>query len=657
MLVLGFIWAMHHHHARHMHDERLRSEEAEHLNLVGIIGQNVRQLADRAGTGGHSAGGAELDVGYLLRLLRHITLGETGFIQLLDGRGQEYLRADTNGMVTAGAPLSPLPPAGQHSGVFRSEMAGDSYHTAYHRLPEQGLTVLIHKHMAEVLASYHKGRRQQLVIHVLVSLALAMSVLWTLSLLRRKQLALETLQRSQSEKQKLIVQLEDEHQRSSRAAATDHLSGLFNRRQFLEVAERSLTLQRNKRRLTALLFIDLDRFKSINDTLGHRVGDLLLQAVAGRITRMLEPGDLASRFGGDEFVILLAGDRTEQDIIDCVDALVQRLSAVYKLEGSEVNSSPSVGVAICPRDAQSLDTLIRYADAAMYSAKRAGRGQYRFFDPSLNVVDVKEFRLEQAFPEALKQRQFVLHYQPLICLCDMRIIGYEALVRWQHPEFGLIYPDRFIPIAERSGFIIQLGAQVIELACSQLAVWKSEGRVTQVSVNVSALQLGQPDFSDQVLATLQRHGLAADQLELEITETAILDQEQLAIASLQRLREAGVGISLDDFGKGYAGFAHLNALPVGKLKIDRSLISELSNSHDDSPIVSSTIALAKRLNLQVVAEGVETPEQVVYLRLAGCDVGQGYYFSRPIPAGQVSEFEEQFLAGNRQAAGRRKVIA
>ena len=592
----------------------------------------------------------ELDVGYLLSLYQHIDLGDTGFIQLLDAHGQEYLRADSTGVIIDGAPLQPLSPIGQTSGVLRSQVANYSYHSAYQTVPQHGLTVFIHKEMAEVLAPYHEARARQLLINSLVSLAIILCVLWMLKLLNRQQLALEDLQRSQEERQQLIVQLEEEHQRTSRAASTDHLSGLFNRRQFIEVGGLCLTEQRNKRRLAAVLFIDLDRFKSINDTLGHRIGDLLLQAVAGRITRVLGPDDLAARFGGDEFVVLLAGDRAEKDIINWVDALVQHLSAVYQLEGSEVNTSPSVGVAICPRDAQDLDTLIRYADAAMYSAKRAGRGQYRFFDPSLNVVDVEEFRLEQAFREALKQRQFVLHFQPQVALDNMSIIGYEALVRWQHPEFGLIYPDRFIPIAERSGFIIPLGAEVIELACSQLAVWAGEGQVAQVAVNVSALQLGQPDFSDQVLGALQRHGLTADQLELEITETAIFEQEQLAVASLERLREAGLSISLDDFGKGYAGFAHLNALPVSKLKIDRALIAELSNSHDDSLIVSSTITLAKRLNLQVVAEGVETPEQVVHLRLAGCDVGQGYHFSRPMQAEHVGEFEAMFKAKSRVVA-------
>lgn len=309
-------------------------------------------------------------------------------------------------------------------------------------MQQHDLTVVIHKELAEVLAPYQAGKSRQWLINIFVSIAIILCVLWMLRLLHHQQQALGNLQRSQREKQRLIESLEEAHERSSRAASTDHLSGLYNRRQFIDVAGSVLIKQRNKRRLMAILFIDLDRFKSINDTLGHRIGDLLLQAVAGRITRLLKTGDLAARFGGDEFVVLLAGDRTEQEIVNWVTELTQRLSALYQLEGSEVHTSPSVGIAICPRDAQDMDTLLRHADAAMYSAKRAGRGQYRFYDPSLNVVDVEEFRLEQGLRDALEQHQFVLHYQPQIALDSMGIAGYEALVRWKHPEFGLIYPDR-----------------------------------------------------------------------------------------------------------------------------------------------------------------------------------------------------------------------
>ena len=238
----------------------------------------------------------------------------------------------------------------------------------------------------------------------------------------------------------------------------------------------------------------------------------------------------------------------------------------------------------------------------------------------------------------MSARQFVLHYQPQIHLDTHQVVGYEALVRWDHPEFGLLYPDRFIGLAERSGFIVELGWEVLRLACEALAGWAAEGREARLAVNVSALQLRQADFASRLLDGLHSHGIAPGQLELEITETTILDPEGPGVEHLHRLRLAGLGISLDDFGRGYAGFAHLHSLPLSKLKIDRSLIASLSNSPDDSPIVSSTIILAKRLGLAVVAEGVETRAQVVCLKLAGCDIAQGYHFSRPLSDVQLREY-------------------
>ncbi|MCO5785406.1 GGDEF-domain containing protein [Pseudomonas sp. G11-1] len=742
-LIVLFLWVMFYYHNDQIHDERLKAEAAEHLNLSVIIAENLRQMADRAKAAGgiyrseqqqggdvaerlsrllagdpvfnrlsvfgargqllfasHEAGLAvlppawlerlhsdtevtanepfippalgdaqthwpfpnwrlpflvplagsdgqvmlvEMDIGYLVSLYHYIDLGQTGFIQLLDASNRERMRADSSGVIIGGATLSPAP--GQDgSAVYTSRVGSKLYQSAFHGMPQHGFTVVISKQYDEILQSFRAGQSRQLLFNGVMTLAVLICVFWMVRMLHGQQAALRTLQQSQGENQQLIARLESEHERSSRAASTDHLSGLFNRRQFIEVASRQLVEQRSRRRLLAVLFIDLDRFKSINDTLGHRIGDLLLQAVAGRITRLLEPGDEAARFGGDEFVVLLAGSRTEQQIISWVDQLTQRLSAPYQLEDSEVNTSPSIGISICPRDGQDVDSLIRHADAAMYSAKRAGRGRYRFFDPSLNVADVQEFYLEQAFGEALAKHQFVLHYQPQIDLDSMSVTGYEALVRWKHPDFGLIYPDRFISIAERSGFIIGLGEEVITLACRQLAAWGDEGLDTRVAVNVSAIQLSQPHFSSMVLRQLAETGVETWRLELEITETAILEKESMAIASLETLRAAGLGVSLDDFGSGYAGFAHLQSLPVNKLKIDRGLIAQLSNSHDDSLIVSFTITLAKRLSLRVVAEGVETPEQLVYLRLAGCDLVQGYHFSRPMPAEQVAEFERGFHA-------------
>ncbi|MNM49098.1 Phytochrome-like protein cph2 [compost metagenome] len=581
----------------------------------------------------------QLDIGYLAVLLQHIDLGSSGLVRLLQDDGLERLRIDSSGVVVAGDALLPgLPDSGSEAGMLTQYAAGDPYQSLYRRLPERGFSVVVSQRQDEILAPSTLAYSRQFWLNLSMTLMILASLLWTLRLLRKRQEAFSALEQAQQVNQQLIDRLEDEHRRSSHAAATDHLSGLHNRRQFVEVAGQVLTRQRGKRRLMAILFIDMDRFKSINDSLGHKIGDLLLQAVAGRIQRLLEPGDEASRFGGDEFVVLLAGERSEEQINAWVRVLVQKLSATYALDGQEVNTSPSVGVSICPRDGQDIDSLIRSADAAMYSAKQAGRAQYRFFDPSLNLADIHAFTLEQAFGSALAERQFVLHYQPQIRLDTQQVLGYEALVRWDHPEFGLLYPDRFIDLAERSGFIVELGWEVLRLACEALSGWDAQGRETRLAVNVSALQLRQADFAARLLSKLQQYAIAPQRLELEITETTILDPEGTAVAHLHTLRDAGLGISLDDFGRGYAGFAHLHSLPLSKLKIDRSLIAPLSNSHDDSPIVSSTIILAKRLGLEVVAEGVETREQVVCLKLAGCDIAQGYHFSRPLSPAQLRDY-------------------
>lgn len=581
----------------------------------------------------------QLDISYLAALFERIDLGRTGMMRLLDNDGNERLRINGNGVVISGESLEPtLATQGKDAGVLAQHSATAEYQSLYLRMPQRGFSVILSQQRDEILAPSQLASERQLWLNLCMTLFLMGSLVWTLCVLHRRQEAFNALEQAQLVNQDLISRLEDEHQRSSLAAATDHLSGLHNRRQFMEVATHVLAQQRNKRRLLAILFIDMDRFKSINDSLGHRVGDLLLQAVAGRISRLLAPGDEAARFGGDEFVVLLAGDRSEEQIDEWARALVDKLSAVYSLEEHELTTSPSVGVSICPRDGRDVEDIIRCADAAMYSAKRSGRGQYRFFDPSLNAADIKEFILEQAFTGALSDRQFVLHYQPQIRLDSMQVESYEALVRWMHPEFGLLFPDQFISLAERSGFIVALGWEVLRLACEDMARWQEQGREINVAVNISPLQLRQTDFSSRLLNQLTHYNIAPEQLELEITETTVLDDAGQGVEHLKRLRCAGLEISLDDFGQGYAGFAHLQSLPLTKLKIDRAVIAPLSNSPDDNPIVASTIILAKRLGLEVVAEGVETREQVICLKLAGCDLVQGYHFSRPMSLEQLDQY-------------------
>jgi diguanylate cyclase (GGDEF)-like protein len=387
--------------------------------------------------------------------------------------------------------------------------------------------------------------------------------------------------------------------------------------------------------LLAILFIDMDRFKSINDSLGHKIGDLLLQAVAGRIQRLLEPGDEASRFGGDEFVVLLAGERSEEQINGWVRALVEKLSATYALDGQEVNTSPSVGVSICPRDGQDIDALIRCADAAMYSAKQAGRAQYRFFDPSLNLSDIQAFTLEQAFGSALRA--------PVRCTFSRRSASTPcrcwATKRWcagtirssacSTPTVSSAWPSA--AVHRRTG----LGGPAPGLRGAGTLGCARSGRAPGGQCVGAATAPGRLQRPAVGRTRLLRHRPSAWSWR---SPKPPCSPQGTAVEHLHRLRAAGIGISLDDFGRGYAGFAHLQALPLSRLKIDRSLIAPLSNSYDDSPIVSSTIILAKRLGLEVVAEGVETREQVVCLKLAGCDIAQGYHFSRPLSPAQLHEY-------------------
>ncbi|EHJ04377.1 MULTISPECIES: EAL domain-containing protein [Marinobacter] len=585
----------------------------------------------------------ELDIGYLASLMQNVELG-SGFIQILDSAGNEWMRASESGIVIGG-PALPKMSRPQEGRVITSDAVINLPEGRYQYVsvsrPINGFTIAVAQPLEEVLAPLALGQAKQLAANTLMTALVVGIVIWLIHGLKKQQQVLEALRTSEQSNRKLIERLETENARSNRAATIDHLSGLLNRRQFLDEAKTSVLEQRRARRLSSMLFIDLDRFKSINDSLGHHVGDMLLQAVAGRIQRMLAPGDIAARFGGDEFVVLLLGDRTEAGIEQWASALTDHLSAPYMLEGTELNTSSSIGIAISPRDGQSVDQLTRCADAAMYSAKKAGRGQYRFFDQSLNVTDVEEFHLEQAFTESLRNRDFLLHYQPQVCLDSMEVIGYEALVRWQHPSFGLLYPDKFIPLSEKTGFVVKLGMEVLRLACVQISEWQQMLGVSKpIAVNVSPIQLSQPDFCANVLTMLSDMGLNPDLLELEITETAML--ESRAVETLHRLKQAGIRLSLDDFGTGYAGFAHLEAVPVDKLKIDRSLINRISNSHDDSPIVSSTIILARRMAIQVVAEGVETHDQLVHLKVAGCHIAQGYFLGRPMPAEKILDFERAF---------------
>jgi diguanylate cyclase (GGDEF)-like protein/PAS domain S-box-containing protein len=418
----------------------------------------------------------------------------------------------------------------------------------------------------------------------------------------------------------------------------DSLTGLPNRRLLRDRLAQALVKSERKRRAGAVLFIDLDNFKNINDTLGHGVGDRLLQHVALRLGEVTRESDTVARFGGDEFVILLedlddAGHGAGSRAALVAQKVLGVLAAAYHLDGYKLYSTPSIGIALYEDHGQPVDEVLKRADLAMYDAKAAGRNTFRFFAARMQAAMDERVALESDLRHAVERDELVLHFQPIVDH-DGRITCAEALVRWQHPERGLLGPDQFIPIAERSGLILAIGEWVLNHACSQLAQWgRTEGYGNlQVAVNVSARQFSQVDFVERVLGTLQRLGAEASHLKLELTESVLLHDVEEVIARMNVLRSHGVCFALDDFGTGYSSLSYLQRLPLDQLKIDRSFVHEMLGSPNAATIVCAIVALAESLGMDVIAEGVETEAQRKFLDGCGCRLFQGYWFSRPVPA-------------------------
>ena len=387
-----------------------------------------------------------------------------------------------------------------------------------------------------------------------------------------------------------------------------------------------------------VLFIDLDRFKVINDSLGHHVGDGLLKEVGRRLRAALRATDTVARLGGDEFLVLLPGIGSADEIAPIANALVRRVTEPFTLEGHALRVAPSIGITVYPDDASDYDTLLRNADIAMYKAKQDGRSGYRFYCAALHANASRLWQIERDMRDALALGQYRLHYQPQVDLATGARIGCEALVRWQHPERGMIAPDQFIPVAEETGFIAELGEWVLHEACRQNRAWQDAGQpALPVAVNVSAYQFQRAGFYDTVVAALAQNGLAAACLELEMTERIVMDDAQGAIELLQRLRALGVRLAIDDFGTGYSSLGYLRRLPVDKLKIDRSFIRDIEQSRENLAVTQAVITLGRNLGMTVVAEGIETAAQANVLIEHGCEQGQGYYFGRPAPDGLCGE--------------------
>ncbi|MBS4097357.1 MAG: EAL domain-containing protein [Sulfuricella sp.] len=428
-------------------------------------------------------------------------------------------------------------------------------------------------------------------------------------------------------------------ERIHRLAHHDVLTGLLNRFSLETRLEQALLSARRENREAAVLFIDMDRFKTINDTLGHHVGDLLLIEVARRLQASVRESDIVSRLGGDEFVVVLTGLDNGMDSAHCADMIVEVLGQPYRIDGNDLHTTPSVGISIFPNDGSTPEALMKNADTAMYHAKELGRNNYQFFTTAMTNAAMEKLALERDLRTALMEQQFELHYQPKICTADGRTCGVEALVRWRHPEKGLIPPLKFIPIAEETGQIEALGEWVLDEACRQQAAWRAQGLTNaRVAVNLSAHQLRSPTLVERVRAIMKKHGIARDDLELEVTESVAMDNPERAIGRLKELRDLGVTLAIDDFGTGYSSLAYLKLLPIQILKLDRAFVRDIESDENDAAISAATLALAHNLGLKVVAEGVETEGQQYFLSVHQCDFLQGYLFSKPLPAEEATAF-------------------
>ena len=431
------------------------------------------------------------------------------------------------------------------------------------------------------------------------------------------------------------IRRKDEH--IFHQAYHDALTDLPNRALLQNRLDHAIkTAQRDMTRI-AVLFIDLDRFKVINDSLGHVTGDELLQCAARRLTNSVRASDTVSRQGGDEFVILASIEHIA-DAVHIAEKVIADMNEPFDIGEHRLNVGASVGISIYPQEGDDAATLLRNADVAMYAAKEAGRGTFRFFDPAMNERAQKRLHLEETLRRALSGNEFELFYQPKICLIDSRYCGMEALIRWRDPELGIVSPADFIPLAEETGLIEPIGNWVLETACAQMRRWADAGRIAgPVAVNVSAKQLNNPDFAAELEAILKRHRLEASCLQLEVTESTVMTDPEMAIEALSKLAALGVTIAIDDFGTGYSSFSYLKRLPIHLLKVDRSFVTDIGISREDDEIVTAIIQVALALKLMVVAEGVETAQQAAFLNGLGCHFAQGYLYARPLP---VKEFED-----------------
>jgi diguanylate cyclase (GGDEF)-like protein/PAS domain S-box-containing protein len=445
-------------------------------------------------------------------------------------------------------------------------------------------------------------------------------------------------------------------QQIKQLAYFDNLTGLPNRLLFNDRLERALDMAKRYNDIAAVMFIDMDNFKLVNDTLGHRIGDLLLKEVAKRLQQSIRktdsvchigdeaPVEMVARLGGDEFTILLTKIRQYEDAVLVAQRIFEIMAKPMYLDGNELYATMSLGISIYPNDGIDMETLLRNADAAMYHAKSLGRNTYQFYREAMNEAATTRLRLENNLHKALERHEFQLYYQPQMDLHTGEIVGMEALIRWMQPEMGIIMPHEFIAIAEENGLIIPITEWVLNAACEQNKIWHRSGFSTlRVSVNISPQLFKSGRLPDMVAKALDAAGLESRFLELEITESIMVHNFESTMRQLQQLKEMGTFISIDDFGTGYSSFNYLKMLPIDAVKIDRSFVHELLEKNEDAAIIRAIIATAHTLNLRVVAEGVETREQLEFLSSNGCDESQGYLVSKPIPSFSATKYLREKL--------------
>lgn len=657
LLVVLAIWLFTAWQLSSSREQMLHDRSVALQNLTLILAEHLAQVLDRASapettlSSKHTISLQSTLYGLPAALLVNLNdlyhsleLGRSGSIQIVTQRGDKLFRIEQNGQLTEDYLLERqnVLQSGHSQGEFRVEMAdGHSYLSRFVKLDRYPLILVVGQSEVEILQPHREQRREYIATVLILTLLAVGGLGWLLWVLHRRETYMRALERSENRNLKLLNTLRSEHQHTLEAASRDHLTGLYNRRLFLELAYSHLLGSKRQGRFAAVCFIDLDRFKIINDTLGHKVGDLLLQEVAARLNSSLRESDIISRFGGDEFVVMLTEVRRHEDIETCVQHLVHVLSAPYaELEEAGLGTSPSIGVSVSPQDGVEIEMLVKNADTAMYQAKHAGRGQYAFYAPRQGSEQGGKPDLSLLSPNAMQQ-QLRVYYQPTISLRGYATTGFEALVRWECPGHGLIYPDSFLEVAEARGLMPELGRQVLEQVMQQLSQWRSQGlTLLPISVNLNLSQLQDPELVNWIAARLNQYGIAPGLIQIEINDRYLQHLGPVETRLLEALYGIGLELVIDDFGRSEIGLEYLRLEHVffSWIKIERSFVQSIRNRYDDDVMLSSIVAMARKKRLKVAAKGVETPDQLVCLKLSGCDEVQGFFFSRALPSEEAVRY-------------------